>query len=269
MDLFGVPPPIVDTSLLQPSSFFRLGGGDADIPLVQPQEQLPGMIHSRSIRRGRPFPQYHLMNDNLQGYTDLTDFATLTDSSNSDTDSSSDYHGSFSQGPPPLRSNLPQGQHLNLAEQLIFSSSNIPPIERISIIADEYDMSSSSGSDVTDLHSHHHFIDPNLYPLQQQWRVGNDDDQEYYFEIQSLDSCFVPDIHPPRPLHDDDRPNQHTHYRLTLLTQRLRESKMAVPFSLSRFRRYNKGISEEETETEVSNSYNDDIIVQAEPVLVP
>lgn len=272
-DLFGLLPTMVvdDTSQLPPSSFFRLDGGDDDIPLGEQQEHLQGMSRSRSsISIGRPFPRYHLMNENLQGYTDLTDFATLTDSSNSDTDSSSDYHDSLSHVPPASQTHLPLQRHSNLAEQILLSSSSIPPLERINIVVDEYDMSSSSGSDVSDLHSHHHFVDPNLYPLQQQYRVGDDDDQEYYFEVQSLDSCFVQGIHPPQPLYDDENNNQsvrlnrHPHYRLSILKQRLWESKMG---SLTGFRRHSKSSSQEETEVSYSN--NNDIIVQAEPILLP
>lgn len=235
-----------------------------------------------SSSRGRSRPLHHPMNENLQGYTDLTDFATLTDSSNSDTDSS---HGSLlSHG---LLVPLPQQsrRHSNLAEQLLLSSSNVPPC----IIVDEYDVSSSSsGSVVSDL-QHQHFIDPNLYPLQQQqqYRVGNDDDDdhinpEYYFEVQSLDSCFLPRIHPSSPYNNnnnnsndgvDDSTNQrHPHYRLSILKQRLRDSVMALPLSLTRFRRDSISSSREETEVEVSSSndnHHNDIFVHAEPILLP
>ena len=242
-----------------------------------------------SIRMNRPL-HHRPMNENLQGYTDLTDFATLTDSSTSDTDSSHGSvlsHGLF--GPPPQQQSQHEvRRHSNLAEQLL-SSSNVPPLERISIIVDEYDISSSSdGSVVSDL-QHQHFIDPNLYPLQhqQQHRMVNDDDDDhinpkYYFEIQSLDSCFLPRNHPAH-LFDvnndgtDDYYNtngRHPHYRLSILKQRLRDSVMAVPFSLTRFRRDSTTGSSSREETEVSvSSRNDnghnDIIVHAEAILLP
>ena len=277
IDWFGLQTPMVDTSVLLPTSFYHLGGGigggddDDDTPLGQQQEQLFGM--GRSHSRRRPLHHFQHMNENLQGYTDLTDFATLTDSSNSDSDSNSDYLGSLSQGLTPSQTHLPQERHSNLAEQLLLSSSssNIPPLEGINIIVDELDMPSSSGSVVSDLNSHLHFVDPNLYPMQQHYRVGNDDDQEYYFEVQSLDSCFLP----PQTLYDDNnnnlsvRPNRHPHYRLSILKQRLRESKMADALSLIQFRRNSKNSSPEDTDTELSYSNNNDIIVHAEPILLP
>ena len=285
LDMYGLP--MVDTSLT-PLSVLHRSGVVGEDGLLQ-QSPPPAPLHmSTGSRRSRPLHHHHLpMHENLQGYTDLTDFATLTDSSNSDADSS---HGSLSHGllVPPASHPQHSPQHLplrhsNLAQQLLSSSaSNVPPC----IIVDEYDVSSSSsGSVVSDLqHSRHHYIDPNLYPLQQQRRIGNDEyddvvNPEYYFEVQSLDSCFLPGTHPP-PLYndddvdvDDDTNRRHPHYRLSILKQRLRESVLAGPFSPSRFRRNsNNSNSRDDTEAEVSDSNNhhyNDILVHAEPILLP
>jgi hypothetical protein len=256
--------------------------------------------------RGRHLYRNPLINDNLQGYTDLTDFATLTDSSNSDTDSSCSHGSVFLLSSPQQQqqprfiaaqqspTHQPSPRHSNLAEQLL-SSSNVPPLENI--IVDEYDVSSSSsGSDFSDLH-HPHFVDPNLYPLQHhqpQHRVAGDNhtdehgNPEYYFEVQSLDSCFLPGIYPSRfngdrdtdddDGNDDTTSRRHPHYRMSILKQRFRDSVMAVPLSLARFRRDSMtSSSREETEVEVSSSIDiinnntrySDTIVQAEAILLP
>ena len=295
IDLLGLP--VVDTATTisqSPGFHLRQEAKEEevhDLLLSQP----PRHSDDRSRSRNRPLHHnYHnpLMSENLQGYNDLTEFATLTDSSNSDTDSSS--HGSLlfsSHGelvpPSPQSPPSPQQQqhsvkrrHSNLAEQILSSSSHVPPLERINIVVDEYDVSSSSsGSDISDL-NHQHFMDPNLYPVQYRGGAYDNDDHihpEYYFEVQSLDSCFLPDRYSRTDDVEDttNRRLRHPHYRMSILKQRLRDSVMAVPSALTRFRRDSTtgSSSREETEVEVSssndNNDHDDIIVYAEPILLP
>ena len=253
-DRFGLP--TVDTSLTPPPTTLHHVGGESH---SRGNDFLLQQQHGMCQRR--PLHHPHML-ENLQGYTDLADFATLTDSSNSDTDS----HDSLSQG-------LFVPRHFNLAEQLI-SSSVVPP----TIVVDEYDRSSSSGSVISELHTQHHFIDPNLYPLQYPTRNDGDDDDhinpEYYFEVQSLDSCFMPRDRQYCNGEGDSnisRSNRHPHYRLSMLKQRLRESMMAIPQSLTQFRSHNRNNgSPEETDADVSNSNcNDDNTVLAEAILLP